>query len=159
MPTVDDYVQVSKGGVSVAYAQESATPGTPDTYDLIGCPKGDWQIGDTIEAVEDNISNWCNAIAEAALRTAAIGDETLTVGGTLELILDDAAYLAMEADKGVAEGYLKISATDNDGANTKEWEYRVFCTQFNTRFPEQGTSDVAVQFRVNAVKPAGGWGS
>lgn len=68
----------------------------------------------------------------------------------MEMILDDAAYIAMRAAIAAATySFFRSNATDVDEANTLENEWGGYLTQLNDQFQGTGPSDVAVAFRAN----------
>lgn len=149
MATRNDFVIAREGDVVLHWA--TGTAATPGTFVALGCPKGTWNFNRTVAEVDDNLDNWCTAAA-SAIESFSPGARNLTVSGTMELILDDAAILSMEAAVDAnTYGFVRIIATDVDDTNTWERTVGGYLTQFNLQFQGSGPSDVAISFRANEV--------
>lgn len=142
----EQYVLVEKGGVTVEYSQDG------NTYTTLGCLKGTLTINDAVAVVEDQVDNWCTAVV-IALATASQGNRTISLAGTLELIPSDTTTWTAHQDyEDGNTGYVKITATDEEGSPTSRvFEYSGIWTQFNKQFNQTGTSDMPFAFRVNDI--------
>lgn len=148
--TRNDYVIAREGLVVIEFA--AGAPGTvPDAgdFDAVGCPKGTWNFNETIAEVDDNIENWCSQ-AEEAIASFSPGASTLQIDGSMEMILDDDAYIAMrDAARAKQYGWFKITAQNVGSTATEIDTVGGFLTQFNKQFQGTGPADVAISFRAN----------
>lgn len=145
MPTRDDFVIARESGVTLYWSDDGTT------FTALGCPKGTWTFGETIAEVEDNIDNWCSA-AETAIASFSPGATTITISGAMEMILDDAAYLAMKAKaRAKTLGYMRYTATDVAADDTETETFSGYLTTFTRNFQGSGPSDVSVTFRANTI--------
>lgn len=93
--------------------------------------------------------NWCTAV-EASIEGASPGAKTITLGGTMELIISDAAYIAMDAaELANTYGFMRIALQDSGNSNTKLIEIGGYITQFDHNFNGTGPSDVTTSFRAS----------
>lgn len=146
-----DFVIAREGGVVLEFA--TGTPGNPGTFSALGCPKGTWTFGESVAEVDDGIDNWCSA-ADEAVASFSAGARTITISGTTELILDDAAYLAMKAAIRANDYcFFRYTATNVGATQTETETFGGYLTQFDRQFQGTGPSDVAVTFRANEIVP------
>ena len=149
MPDRNDFVIAREGDVVLSWA--TGTPGVPGSFSALGCPKGTWNFNEQVAEVDDNLDNWCSAVA-AAIEGFSPGATTITISGTMELILDDAAYLSMKAAvRAKTYGFMKVLMQDNDDSNTEVEVFGGYLTQFNRQLQGSGPSDVSVSFRANEI--------
>jgi hypothetical protein len=146
--TRNDFVIAREGGVVIKY--NTGTPGTlPSTMNALGCPKGTWNFNESAGEVDDNIDNWCSA-TQAAIQSFSPGALTITISGTMEIILDDPVYQAMKlAIRNKTYSFFQLTMTDVDAANTEVENLGGYLTQFNRQLQGNGPSDVATAFRAN----------
>ena len=87
---------------------------------------------------------------EAAIEGASPGAKTITLSGSMELILSDAPYVSMDAAE-IANTYshFKIAIADSGAATTKDIHIGGYFTQFDHNFNGTGPADVAVTFRAS----------
>jgi hypothetical protein len=137
-----------EGDVVISYA--TGTAGSiPVAWDAIGCPKGTWTLGSSTASVDDGLDNWCTAV-EASIEGASPGAKTITLGGSMELILSDGAYLVLEAAEAAnTYGFFKIDLEDSAGVTSKTIVVGGYLTQFDHNFNGTGPSDVSVTFRAS----------
>lgn len=143
-----DYSFAREGDVVISFGAGSAgTP--PSTWDAIGCPKGTWTLGSSTATVDDGLDNWCTAV-EASIEGASPGAKTITLGGTMELIISDAAYVAMDAaEQANTYSWMRIAINDSGDATTKFLEIGGTFTQLDHNFNGTGPSDVSISFRAS----------
>jgi hypothetical protein len=147
-PELSAYTRVREDHVLVEYAPP-AEGGGAGTYASVGCLEGDFSIDFGTAVVEDNITNWCTVAAEVeALASAQPGESTITLSGTLTMLLGDEGYTQARDDaKNRVTGYWRITATDGD-ANEQVDSFRGFFTQFNQQFRQDGVSVAPFTVRV-----------
>lgn len=149
-----DLTFAREGDVVVSFA--TGTAGSlPVSFTAIGCPKGTWTLGSSTASVDDGLDNWCTAV-EAAIEGASPGAKTITLGGSMELILSDDAYASMKAaEMANTYSFFKIAIADNGGAETEDIHIGGYFTQFDLNFNGTGPSDVTVTFRASERLTAG----
>ena len=144
-----DFSFAREGDVIISHA-----PGTPRSapvsgWKALGCPKGTWTLGSSTASVDDGLDNWCTAV-NAAIEGASPGGKQITLGGTMELILDDDAYIAVDAAETANDySWFQIVATNAAGSVTKTWQLGGYFTQLDHNFNGTGPSDVTVAFRAS----------
>jgi len=137
-----------EGDVVVSYATGTAG-NIPSSWSVLGCPKGTWTLGSSTASVDDGLDNWCTAV-EASIEGASPGAKTITLSGSMELIISDAAYTAIDgAEAANTYGFFKIDFEDSAGANSKVIVVGGYITQFDHNFNGTGPSDVTVTFRAS----------
>ena len=143
-----DFTFAREGDVVVSFA--TGTAGTiPGAFTAIGCPKGTWTLGSSTASVDDGLDNWCTAV-EAAIEGASPGAKTITLSGSMELILSDAAYTAMKgAELANTYSHFKIAVADSGAATSEDIYLGGYFTQFDMNFNGTGPSDVTVTFRAS----------
>lgn len=143
-----DFTFAREGDVIVSFA--TGTPGTiPGAFTAIGCPKGTWTLGSSTASVDDGLDNWCTAV-EAAIEGASPGGKTITLSGSMELILSDAAYTAMTAaERANTYSHFKIAMADSGGNTSEDIYIGGYFTQFDLNLNGTGPSDVTVTFRAS----------
>jgi hypothetical protein len=149
MATRADLTFAREGDVVLSFVP--GTPGTVPTsgWDALGCPKGTWTLGSSTASVDDGLDNWCTAV-EASIEGASPGAKTITLSGSMELILSDEAYEAMDtAELTNAYSWFQIALTDSAGETTKTISVGGYFTQFDHNFNGTGPSDVTVSFRAS----------
>lgn len=148
MATRADLTFAREGDVIISFA--TGTPGNlPTEWEALGCPKGTWTFGSSTASVDDGLDNWCTAV-EASIEGASPGAKTITLSGSLELILSDAAYVDMsDAEITNAYSFFKIEMADSAGNTTKTIVAGGYFTQFDHNFNGTGPSDVTVTFRAS----------
>lgn len=93
--------------------------------------------------------NWCTAV-EAAIEGASPGGKTITLSGTMELIISDAAYQAITAaEEANAYSWFRIAMIDSQGTNSKTIDIGGYFTQLDHNFNGTGPSDVSVSHRAS----------
>jgi hypothetical protein len=148
MATRADMTFAREGDVVISFATGAA--GTvPSSWQELGCPKGTWTLGSSTASVDDGLDNWCTAV-EASIEGASPGAKTITLSGSMELILSDDAYAAMDAAE-IANTYswFKIDMSDNAGTTTKTIAIGGYFTQFDHNLNGTGPSDATVSFRAS----------
>jgi hypothetical protein len=148
MATRADLTFAREGDVVLSFA--TGTPGNlPGSFDALGCPKGTWTLGSSTASVDDGLDNWCTAV-EASIEGASPGAKTITLSGSMELILDDDAYIAMVAAE-VANTYsfFEIAMANSAGNVTNTIVVGGYFTQFDHNYNGTGPSDVTVTFRAS----------
>ena len=150
MATRADFTFAREGDVIVSFA--TGVPGTvpaSEAFDALGCPKGTWTLGSSTASIDDGLDNWCTAV-EAAIEGASPGAKTITLSGSMELILSDDAYIAMDAAE-LANTYswFRVAISDSAGETTKTIDVGGYFTQFDHNFNGTGPSDVTVTFRAS----------
>lgn len=138
-----------EGDVVISFATGSAGSPPVSGWNALGCPKGTWTLGSSTASVDDGLDNWCTAV-NAAIEGASPGGKQITLSGTCELILNDAAYLAMDAAE-LANTYcwFQIVAANSAATATKTWQIGGYFTQLDHNFNGTGPSDVTVAFRAS----------
>ena len=151
MPDLADFVKANAGDAVISYA--GGTVGTPGAYDAIGCPKNDWTFARSRDEVNDDIDNWCIQAGDSTvIDSFTPGPLNLTIDGDMELILDDAAYLAIiAAMEGADLGFFKRDLTNVGDTQTQTLEWGGYLTNVTENIRGQGTSDVSVSFRANEI--------
>lgn len=143
-----DMTFAREGDVVISFA--TGSPGSvPGTMAELGCPKGTWTLGSSTASVDDGLDNWCTAV-EASIEGASPGAKTITLSGSMELVLSDAPYAAMDAAE-LANTYswFKIAMADSAGVTTKTVNVGGYFTQFDHNLNGTGPSDVTVTFRAS----------
>ena len=147
-----------EGDVIISFAPGGAgTLPSAVTFKALGCPKGTWTLGSSTASVDDGLDNWCTAV-EAAIEGASPGGKTITLTGTMELILSDAAYAAVVTAEGANNyAWFSIALADSAGVTSKIINVGGYFTQLDHNFNGTGPSDVSVSFRAserNGTTPA-----
>lgn len=144
-----DFVFAREGDVVVSHAPGTAGNVPVSGWNALGCPKGTWTLGSSTASVDDGLDNWCTAV-NAAIEGASPGGKQITLSGTMELILDDAAYTSIDTTE-TTNGYswFRIVATSSDNAVSKTWNIGGYFTQLDLNFNGTGPSDVTVAFRAS----------
>jgi hypothetical protein len=150
MATRADMTFAREGDVILSFA--TGIPGTVPlvgAFEVLGCPKGTWTLGSSTASIDDGLDNWCTAV-EASIEGASPGAKTITLSGSMELILSDAAYVAMDAAE-IANTYswFKVVMSDSAGVTTKTVNAGGYFTQFDLNLNGTGPSDVTVTFRAS----------
>src|SRR5690606_32696642 len=102
----------------VSYATGTAG-NIPSSWQALGCPKGTWTLGSSTASVDDGLDNWCTAV-EASIEGASPGAKTITLSGSMELIISDQAYQDLDAAEAAnTYGFFKIDFDDSAGSNSK----------------------------------------
>lgn len=88
---------------------------------------------------------------EASIEGASPGAKTITLSGTMEMILSDQAYQDMaDAEEANSYSWIKIAATDSKTTATTETIYvGGYITQLDRNYNQDGPSDVSITFRAN----------
>ena len=152
MATRSDMTFAREGDVVLSFA--TGEPGTipiagTANWDVLGCPKGTWTFGSSTASIDDGLDNWCTAV-EAAIEGASPGAKTITLSGSMELIISDAAYLEMlAAEAANTYSWFKIEINDSSGTNDEEFNVGGYFTQFDHNFNGTGPSDVTITFRAS----------
>jgi len=135
----------------------TGTPGNPpESWNELGCPKGTWTLGSSTASIDDALDNWCTAL-EASIEGASPGAKTITIAGTMELVLSDAAYLEMVAAEAAnTYSWFRIEISDSQNSNSEDYMLGGYFTDFTYNFNGTGPSDVSVSFRASERQ---GWGS
>lgn len=143
-----DMTFAREGDVIISYAR--GTAGTPPSdWDVLGCPKGTWTLASSTASVDDGLDNWCTAV-EAAIEGASPGGKQITVGGSMELILDDDAYLEMVAAEAEnAYGFIKIDMSNRANSASRTVIVGGTFTQFDHNLNGTGPSDVTISLRAS----------
>ena len=138
-----------EGDVTISFVVGAAGTTPSEGWLELGCPKGTWTLGSSTASIDDGLDNWCTAV-EAAIEGASPGAKTITLSGAMELILSDAAYIAMDGAE-IANSYswFKIIMTDNAANTTKTVNVGGYMTQFDLNLNGTGPSDVTVTFRAS----------
>jgi hypothetical protein len=150
-PALNDYTRVREDQVLVEYAPPTGPGGTAGEYASVGCLEGDFSIDFGTAVIEDDITNWCTVAAEVeALASAQPGSSTITLSGTLVMLLGDEGYAQARDDaKNRVTGFWRITATDgNTPPNQQIDNFRGFFTQFNQQFRQDGVSVAPFTVRV-----------
>ena len=150
MTTRADLTFAREGDVVVSFATGPAGAVPAEiAFNALGCPKGTWTLGSSTASVDDGLDNWCTAV-EASIEGASPGAKTITLSGSMELILLDDAYIAIDAAE-IANTYswFKIVATNNAGAGTKTVNIGGYFTQLDHNYNGTGPADVTVTFRAS----------
>lgn len=150
MPVRADFTFAREGDVVVSFATGTAgAVPAGGSFAALGCPKGTWTLGSSTASVDDGLDNWCTAV-EAAIEGASPGAKTITLSGSMELILSDAPYVAMDAAE-LANTYswFRIAIADSAAATTKTINVGGYFTQFDHNFNGTGPSDVTISFRAS----------
>lgn len=93
--------------------------------------------------------NWCTAV-EASIEGASPGAKTITLSGSMELILSDQAYQDLDAAEAAnTYGFFKIELADSAGATSKVIVVGGYITQWDHNLNGTGPSDVSVTFRAS----------
>lgn len=143
-----DYTFVKEGNVTIRYAQDVS--GSPGTYVALGCPKGDWIVNRSTNMESDGIDNWCDTVL-GELEQVSPSTKTITISGTMEMILSDAAFDDIDTDEQANNvGYLRITATDAAGATTRDKAYKGYWNNMTEAYKGSGPSDVPLNFTVIA---------
>lgn len=147
-----------EGDVIISFAPGSAgSLPAASAFKALGCPKGTWTLGSSTASVDDGLDNWCTAV-EAAIEGASPGGKTITLTGTMELILSDDAYDAIVTAEGANNyAWFSIALADSAGAESKLINVGGYFTQLDHNFNGTGPSDVSVSFRAserNGTTPA-----
>jgi hypothetical protein len=137
-----------EGDVVISF--QTGTAGSiPTLWDALGCPKGTWTLGSSTASVDDGLDNWCTAV-EASIEGASPGAKTITLSGSMELILSDDAYIDMDAaELANTYSFFKIAMSDSAGVTTKTIVVGGYFTQFDHNLNGTGPSDVTVTFRAS----------
>jgi len=144
-----DFSFAREGDVVISHSPGSAGSVPTSTWKALGCPKGTWTLDSTTASVDDGLDNWCTAV-NAAIEGASPGGKQITLSGTMELILSDAAYAAiMTAESTNAYSWFQIVASDSAGNTTKTWTIGGYFTTLGHNFNGTGPSDVTVAFRAS----------
>lgn len=144
----NDYVFAKDGDVVIRWAPDSS--GSPGTYVTVGCPKGTWNVNRSTNLEADNLDNWCDTTL-GELEQVTPGTKTVTISGSMEMILDDGVFTGMlTAEEANNVCYIRITATDSDGANTRDKAYKGYIESFNEQYQGSGPSDVSITFRAIA---------
>ena len=148
MATRADLTFAREGDVVLSFS--TGTPGqVPESWETLGCPKGTWTLGSSTASVDDGLDNWCTAV-EASIEGASPGAKTITLSGSMELILSDDAYADMDgAELANTYSFFKIEMADSAGDSTKTVVVGGYFTQFDHNFNGTGPSDVSVTFRAS----------
>jgi hypothetical protein len=148
MATRADLTFAREGDVVLSFA--TGTPGNiPALWDALGCPKGTWTLGSSTASVDDGLDNWCTAV-EASIEGASPGAKTITLSGSMELILTDDAYIDMDAaELANTYSFFQIEMADSAGVASKTIVVGGYFTQFDHNFNGTGPSDVTVSFRAS----------
>jgi len=148
MATRADLTFAREGDVVLSFA--TGTPGNiPTIWQALGCPKGTWTLGSSTASVDDGLDNWCTAV-EASIEGASPGAKTITLSGSMELILSDDAYIDMDlAELANTYSFFQIDMADSAGTSTKTIVVGGYFTQFDHNFNGTGPSDVTVTFRAS----------
>lgn len=87
---------------------------------------------------------------QAAIEGASPGGKTITLTGTMELILSDDAYQDIVTAEGANNyGWFSIALADSAGVTTKIINVGGYFTQLDHNFNGTGPSDVSVSFRAS----------
>lgn len=150
MPDRNDYVIPREGGAVLTYGT-GAAGSIPATMNTIGCPRSA-NFNRSVNQVDDNFSNWCVA-QDAGGTIAGFTPGTVQYEGSVvyEMILDEAAYLAMKTDVGVNYAWIGRTLSDVDAANTTNESWGGYLTGFNEQLPESGPASVSANFRANEI--------
>ena len=145
-----DMTFAREGDVTISFV--TGAPGTAPVsgWMELGCPKGTWTLGSSTASVDDGLDNWCTAV-EASIEGASPGAKTITLSGSMELILSDDAYQAIDAAE-IANTYswFKIDMTDSKVTpTTKTVNIGGYFTQFDHNLNGTGPSDATVTFRAS----------
>lgn len=150
MATRADMTFAREGDVIISFAK--GNPGTLPAaadFDALGCPKGTWTLGSSTASVDDGLDNWCTAV-EAAIEGASPGGKTITLTGTMELILSDEAYQEIVDAEGANDyAWFSIALADSSGTTSKIINVGGYFTQLDHNFNGTGPSDVSVSFRAS----------
>lgn len=150
MATRADMTFAREGDVIISYS--AGNPGTlppSANFEALGCPKGTWTLGSSTASVDDGLDNWCTAV-QAAIEGASPGGKTITLTGTMELILSDDAYQDIVTAEGANNyGWFSIALADSAGVTTKIINVGGYFTQLDHNFNGTGPSDVSVSFRAS----------
>ena len=149
MATRADFTFAREGDVIISFA--TGTPGTVPTtgWDALGCPKGTWTLGSSTASVDDGLDNWCTAV-EASIEGASPGAKTITLSGSMELILGDDAFIALEAaERANTYSWFKIAIADSAAEESRTINVGGYFTQADLNFNGTGPSDVTVTFRAS----------
>lgn len=145
-----DYVFAKDGGVVIRFAPDSS--GSPGTWVTVGCPKGNWTVNKSTNVEADNLDNWCDTTL-GELEQVSPGTKTITVSGSMEMILDDSAFTGMDtAEAANNVCYMRITATDADAANSRDKAWKGYLTSFTENYNGSGPSDVSIEFRAIALQ-------
>lgn len=147
-PNLSDYTRVREDHVLVEYASPTEG-GEAGEYASVGCLEGDFSVDFGTAVIEDNIANWCTAAAEVeALASAQPGESTITLSGTLTMLIGDEGYEQARDDaKNRVTGFWRITATNGNGDEQID-SFRGFFTQFKQQFRQDGVSVAPFTVRV-----------
>ena len=148
MATRADLTFAREGDVVLSF-QTGTAGSAPVSWDALGCPKGTWTLGSSTASVDDGLDNWCTAV-EASIEGASPGAKTITLSGSMELILTDDAYVDMDAaELANTYSFFKIDMADSGENSSKTIIVGGYFTQFDHNFNGTGPSDVTVTFRAS----------
>jgi hypothetical protein len=147
-PNLNDYTRVREGHVLVEYAPP--VDGSPGPYASVGCLEGDFSVNIDTSAVEDNIVNWCTIGITEFLASAQPGEQTVTLNGTLVMLLGDNGYMQAHNDaRAKITGFWRITWSDgNTPENVLVDNFRGFFTQFQKQARQDGVSVSPFNVRV-----------
>jgi hypothetical protein len=149
MATRADFTFAREGDVVISYKTGSAGTVPTSGFLALGCPKGTWTLGSSTASIDDGLDNWCTAV-EAAIEGASPGAKTITLSGSMELILGDTAYGELVgAEAANTYGWFKIAVADNAGVESSDIYVGGYITQWDLNFNGTGPSDVTVTFRAS----------
>ena len=150
MATRADMTFAREGDVVISFA--TGTPGSVPAeiaFDALGCPKGTWTLGSSTASVDDGLDNWCTAV-EASIEGASPGAKTITLSGSMELIISDDAFIALEAaERANTYSWFKIAIADSAASASRTINIGGYFTQADLNFNGTGPSDVTVTFRAS----------
>ena len=149
MATRADMTFAREGDVVISFVTGSAGTVHTTGWEELGCPKGSWTLGSSTASIDDGLDNWCTAV-EASIEGASPGAKTITLSGSMELILSDDAYIDMDAaELANTYSFFQIDMADSAGTSTKTLVVGGYFTQFDHNFNGTGPSDVTVTFRAS----------
>lgn len=156
MASTNEYTRVSKGNVTVLWAQPDETTGDyqPSNLKSIGCIKGDLSIPHTRAEETEDISDWCTVLNEKALEVTETGAMSISASFTLSMVAsDEVQHEMLESFKDNEINYLSVKFADNLGANESffQFVYAVKIQEFTPTGRESGTSDWTVNMLVQEV--------
>jgi hypothetical protein len=149
MATRADMTFAREGDVIISFVTGTAGSVPAGGWLALGCPKGTWTLGSSTASVDDGLDNWCTAV-EAAIEGASPGAKTITLSGSMELILSDAAYQAIKAAEATnAYAFFRIDSEDSAGVTSEVTVIGGNFTQLDVNYNGTGPSDVSVTFRAS----------
>ena len=149
MATRADFTFAREGDVIISFTTGPAGTVPATGFLALGCPKGTWTLGSSTASVDDGLDNWFTAV-EASIEGASPGAKTITLSGSMELILGDAAYVALEAaERANTYSWFKVAFADNAAAESRVINVGGYFTQTDLNFNGTGPSDVTVTFRAS----------